>query len=156
MVPKGLSPDKDRRVWSCKFLFWHDTNFLEFDSVDFIKASWLFTGCIAQISKCHYSVINRIWKVGRCMENPSMVAVDSTPTHVSYNTMVTEWENFQNWAIQPVNSQETFYSLKVCVVPTERYTLLLVWKWLRSWGTLLFDSCYIYVIMHLTMATGIQ
>ncbi len=29
-------------------------------------------------------------------------------THVSYNTMVTEWENFQNWAIQLVNSQETF------------------------------------------------
>ncbi len=30
------------------------------------------------------------------------------PTHVSYNTMVTEWENFQIWAIQPVNSQEAF------------------------------------------------
>ena len=42
------------------------------------------------------------------MEGSSVVPVDSTPTHVSYNTMVTEWENFQNWAIQPVNSKEGF------------------------------------------------
>ncbi len=46
--------------------------------------------------------------IGQIMEGSSLVPVDSVPTHVSYNTMVTEWENFQNWAILPVNSQEAF------------------------------------------------